>query len=63
MESSGLTWNEKFELPDGSAIQDYFYYIIKKYGKVTDNPPIRIYGTKIENNLHLESRHGNISNF
>ena len=63
MGSSGLTWNEKFELPDGSDIQDYFNYIIKKYGKVTDNPPIRIYGIKIENNLHLESRHGNISNF
>ena len=30
------TWNEKFELPDGSYsvsdIQDYFEYIMKKHG-------------------------------
>ena len=31
------TWNEEFELPDGSYsisdIQDYFEYILKKHGK------------------------------
>ena len=41
------TWNDKFELHDGSYsvpdIQDYFEYIIKKHGKVTDNTIIRIY--------------------
>ena len=34
-EISAVTWNEKFELPDGSYsasdIQDYFEYIIKKH--------------------------------
>ena len=39
------TWNEEFELPDGSYstsdIQDYFEYIIK-HQKVANNPPIRI---------------------
>ena len=35
--TSAPTWNEKFELPDGSysvsAIQDYFDYIIKNMKK------------------------------
>ena len=38
------TWNEDFELPDGSYsvshIQDYFEYIIKKYKTFADNPPV-----------------------
>ena len=29
-----------------SGIQDYFKYIIKKHKKLTENPPIRTYGTK-----------------
>ena len=33
---SAPTWNDKFELPDGSYsvsdIQDYFKYILKKHG-------------------------------
>ena len=41
-EKSAATWNEKFELPDGSYsvsdIQDYFECILKKHGKMTDNP-------------------------
>ena len=36
------TWNDKFELPDGSYsvsdIQDYFEYILKKQGENTDKP-------------------------
>ena len=38
------TWNEEFELPDGSCsasdIQDYFEYILKKHEEKTDNPSI-----------------------
>ena len=38
--------NEKFELPDGldflSDIQDYFEYILRKYGQNNNNPSIRI---------------------
>ena len=49
------TWNEKFELTDGSYsisnIQDYFEYILKKYGEKTVNPSIRIYTSKIENRI------------
>ena len=43
---SAPTWNEKFELPDGSYsrsdIQDCFKYILKKHSESVDNPPIRI---------------------
>ena len=38
------TWNEEFELPDGSNsvsdIKDYFEYIIKRHETVTYNPSI-----------------------
>ena len=40
------TWNEEFELPDGSYsisdIQYYLEYISKKYGEKTVNPSIKI---------------------
>ena len=52
---STATWNEKFELPEGSYyvsdIQYYFQYIIQKHETVTDNPPIRIYVNKTENRI------------
>ena len=39
---SAPTWNDKFELPDGSHsvtnIQDYFEYISKKHGENIDKP-------------------------
>ena len=38
---SALTWNDTFDLPDGSYsvsdIQDYFEYIIKKHETIADN--------------------------
>ena len=41
-ETSAPTCNEEFELPDGSYsisdIQDYFEYILKRYGEKTVNP-------------------------
>ena len=37
---SAPTWNDKFDIPDGSYsvsnIQDYFEYILKKHGEKTD---------------------------
>ena len=43
---SAPTWNEKFELPDGSYsvsdFQDYFEYINKTHETVTDNPSMKI---------------------
>ena len=54
---SAPTWNEEFELSDGSYsvsdIQDYFEYILKSHGTVTDNPSIRIYVNKTENRIKL----------
>ena len=39
---SAPTWNDEFELPDGSYsisdIQDYFEYISKKHNEKIDNP-------------------------
>ena len=38
------TWNDKFDLPDGSYsitnIQDYFEFIIRKHETLAENPPI-----------------------
>ena len=52
---SALTWNNKFEFPDGpysvSDIQNYFEYILKKHGENVDNSSIRIYVNKIENRI------------
>ena len=42
---SAPTWNDEFELPDGSYstsdIQDYFEYILKQHGEDIDKPPIQ----------------------
>ena len=39
---SAPTWNDKFELPDGSYsasdIQEYLEYILKKHGENIDKP-------------------------
>ena len=52
---SAPTWNKEFELPDVSYsisdIQDYFEYILKKHGKKTVNPSLRIYINKVENRI------------
>ena len=52
---SAPTWNDKFELSDGSPsvsnIQDYFEYILKKHGKNMDKPSEQIYVNKIENRV------------
>ena len=49
------TWNDTFDLPDGSYsisdIQDYFEFIIKKHETLTENPPVQIYPNKIKNRI------------
>ena len=59
---SGPTWNEEFELPDGSYsvsdIQDYFEYIIKKHETVTEDPSIMIYVNKTENRITFKIKTG-----
>ena len=52
---SAPTWNETFDLPDGSYsiddIQDYFEFIIKKHETLTANLPVEIYPNKIKNRI------------
>ena len=59
---SALTWNDTFDLPDGSYsiedIQDYFEFIIKKHETLTENPPIQIYPNKIKNRIVFKIKTG-----
>ena len=52
------TWNETFDLPDGSynipAIQNYLEYVIKKHKTIADTAPILIYANKICNRMYLK---------
>ena len=52
---SATTWNDEFELPDGSHslsdIQDYFDFILEKYGQDIDEPSVQIYVNKTENRI------------
>ena len=58
IKTSALTYGYKFELPDGlysvSYIQDYFEYVLKKYGENIDKPSVQIYVNKISKRLHLK---------
>ena len=49
------TWNETFDLPDGSynisEIQGYIEYIIKKHETIGENAPILIYANTINNRI------------
>ena len=59
---SAPTWNDKFELPDGSysvsGIQDYFEYILKKHREDIDKPTVEIYVNKIENRVTFKIKNG-----
>ena len=59
---SAPTWNDEFNLPDGSYsvsdIQDYFEHIIKKYETIADNPPAQIYLSKIKNRTVFKIKTG-----
>ena len=59
---SAPTWNDTFDLPDGSYsisdIQDYFEFIIKKHETLTENPPVQIYPNKIKNRIVFKKKNG-----
>ena len=59
---SAPTWNETFDLPDGSynisEIQDYIEYIIKKHETFGENAPILIYANKISNRTVFKIKTG-----
>ena len=56
------TWNETFDLPDGSynisEIQDYIEYIIKKHKTIAENAPILIYANAINNRIVFKLKTG-----
>ena len=59
---SAPTWNETFDLPDGSysisEIQDYIEYIIKKHKTIGKNAPILIYTNTINNRIVFKIKSG-----
>ena len=59
---SAPTWNETFELPDGSynisEIQDDIEYIIKKHQTIGENAPILIYANTINNRIVFKIKSG-----
>ena len=59
---SAPTWNETFDLPDGSynisEIQDYIEYIIKKHETIGENAPILIYANNITNRIIFKIKTG-----
>ena len=56
------TWNETFDLPDGSynisEIQDYIEYIIKEHGTFGETVPIPIYANAINNRIVFKIKSG-----
>ena len=52
---SAPTWNDKFELSDGSYsvsdIQDCLEYILEKHGEDIDEPSVQIHVNKTENRI------------
>ena len=63
---SAPTWNDKFDLPDGSFsvsdIQDYFDYILKKHRENNGKPSVQIY-VNLKIGSHLKLKMGIALNF
>ena len=59
---SAPTWNETFDLLDGSynipAIQNYLEYIIKKHETIADTAPILIYANNVVNRIVFKIKTG-----
>ena len=59
---SAPTWNETFDLPDGSynisEIQDYIEYIIKKHETIGETALILIYANTITNRIVFKIKTG-----
>ena len=59
---SAPTWNDTFDLPDGSynisEIQDYIEYIVKKHETIGANAPILIYANTINNRIVFKIKTG-----
>ena len=59
---SAPTWNDTFDLPEGSynipAIQNYIEYVIKKHETIADTAPILTYANKISNRIVFKIKTG-----
>ena len=59
---SAPTWNETFDLPDGSynipATQNYLEYVIKKHETIADTAPILVYSNKRKNRIVFKIKTG-----
>ena len=59
---SAPTWNDTFDLPDGSYsiadMQGYYEFIIKKHERFSENPQIQIYPNKIKNRIVFKIKTG-----
>ena len=59
---SAPTWNETFDLPDGSynisEMQDCIEYIIKKHEAIGENAPLLIYANTINNRIVFKIKSG-----
>ena len=59
---SAPTWNDTFDVPDGSysiaALQKYFEYIIKKHETIADVSPMLIYVNEINNRIVFKIKSG-----
>ena len=59
---SALTWNDTFDVPDGSysiaALQNYFEYIIKKHETIAEVSPMLIYVNEINNRIVFKIKSG-----
>ena len=59
---SAPTWNETFDLPDGSynipEIQHYIEYIIKRHETIGETAPILIYANTITNGIVFKIKTG-----
>ena len=59
---SAPTWNDTFDVPDGSysiaALQNYFEYIIKKHETIADVSPVLIYVNEINNRIVFKIKSG-----
>ena len=59
---SAPTWNDTFDLPDGSynipAIQNYIEYVIKKHETIAEIAPTLIYANKITNRVVFKIKTG-----
>ena len=59
---SAHTWNDTFDVPDGSysidALQNYFEYIIKKYETIAKVSPVIIYVNEVNNRIVFKIKSG-----